>query len=150
MRSFVTLIAASALLAACQQSAPKAASVEKASVRLPAVAGNPGAAYFTLHGGPVDDRLMSISSPLAIKAEMHDMAMKGGMMSMAAIDGGLDVPAGGTVSFASGDKHVMLFDISPKVTAGSKMPLVLGFASGAKLEIQANVVAAGSDAGHEH
>jgi periplasmic copper chaperone A len=150
MRSFVTLFAASALLAACQQPAPKAASLEKASVRLPAVAGNPGAAYFTLHGGPVDDRLMTVSSPLAIRGEMHDMAMKGGMMSMAAIEGGLDVPAGGTVSFTSGGKHVMLFDIAPKVTAGSKMPLVLGFASGAKLEAQADVVAAGAEDAHAH
>ncbi len=150
MRSFITLFAASAALVACQQPAPKAARIEKASVHLPAVAGNPGAAYFTLHGGPVADRLMSVSSPLAIRAEMHDMTMRGKMMSMAAIDGGLDVPAGGTVNFASGGKHVMLFDISPKVEAGGKIPLVLGFASGAKLETQADVIAAGGEDAHAH
>jgi periplasmic copper chaperone A len=134
-----------AMLPACQQAAPKSASVEHAWVRLPAVEGRPGAAYFTLHGGPVDDRLMSISSPQAIKSEMHDMSMAGGIMKMAAIDAGLAVPAKGNVTFESSGKHVMLFDISPKVAPGGKMTLSFAMASGEKLEAEADVVAAGGD-----
>jgi periplasmic copper chaperone A len=137
-------------LAACQQAAPKATSVESAMVRLPAVKGNPGAAYFTLKGGPVDDRLMAVSSPLAVRAEMHAMAMNGGQMNMAPIDGGLAVPAKGRIAFETGGKHVMLFDLSPKVSAGSKMPLTLSFASGATLDVQADVVAPGEEAPHDH
>ena len=144
MRNFLVPVLAVLLLAGCQQAAPQAARVEGASVRLPAVTGNPGAGYFTLHGGPVEDRLMSVSSPLAIRSEMHDMKMGDHMMmSMSVIDGGVAIPAEGLVRFSSGGKHLMLFDISPKVTAGSKMPLVLSFASGAKLQADAEVVAAG-------
>ena len=136
------------MIAACQQAAPKAASVEHAWVRLPAVAGRPGAAYFTLHGGPVDDRLMAISSPQAIKAEMHDMTMDGGLMKMALIEGGLAVPAKGEVTFDTGGKHVMVYDISPKVAPGGKMALTFTLASGATLEAQADVVAAGGEEPH--
>jgi periplasmic copper chaperone A len=149
MRRFTALPLILAI-AACQQAAPKATRVEAATVRLPAVKGNPGAAYFTLKGGPVDDRLMAVSSPLAVRAEMHAMAMGEGQMNMAPIDGGLAVPAKSRIAFETGGKHVMLFDISPKVTAGDKMPLTLSFASGTMLETQADVVAPGEEAPHEH
>lgn len=132
-------------LAGCQQAAPKAASVDHAWVRLPAVAGRPGAAYFTIHGGAVDDRLMAVASPQAVRAEMHDMSMDGGIMKMAPIDGGLAVPAKGDVAFESGGKHVMLFDISPNALPGGKMTLTFTMASGQKLEAEAAIVAAGDE-----
>jgi periplasmic copper chaperone A len=149
MRQFIAFFTAAALLAACQQ-APRAARIDTALVRLPAVPGNPGAGYFTLTGGPAADRLMSVSSPLAIRAEMHTMEMKGGTMAMTALDAGLDVPAAAAITFESGGKHVMLFDISPKVTAGATMPLELHFASGATLKADARVIAAGDDAPSAH
>jgi len=132
-------------LAGCQQPAPKAASVDHAWVRLPAVPGRPGAAYFTIHGGAIEDRLMAVASPQAIRAEMHDMSMDGGIMKMAPIDGGLTVPAKGEVAFDSGGKHVMLFDISPKALPGGKMTLTFTMASGQKLETEAAVIAAGDE-----
>lgn len=132
-------------LTACQQAAPKAASVDHAWVRLPAVSGRPGAAYFTVHGGAVEDRLMAVSSPLAVRAEMHDMSMAEGMMKMSPIDAGLAVPAKGDVKFDSGGKHVMLYDISPSVLPGGKMTLTFTMASGQKLETEAAVIAAGDE-----
>ena len=126
-------------------------NVAKSWVRLSAVSGNPSAAYFTVNGGLVADRLMSVSSPLAIRAEMHDMKMAGGMMTMDAINGGVAVPAKGEVAFAPEGKHVMLFDVSPKVAVGGKMPLTLTFASGAKLEAEADVLAPGAEGpSHQH
>lgn len=145
MRAFFATLFALLLLSGCG-AAPKAAHVDAAWVRLPAVSGNPGAAYFTLTGGPAIDRLMTVSSPLAVRAEMHDMAMKGGMMSMAPLDAGLEVAQGGTVTFAPGGKHVMLFDISPKAIAGGKLPLTFSFASGATISAEADIVAAGGEA----
>ena len=147
MRRFALLstILAVALLG-CSQSDEPRQGVSAAWVRLAAVNGNPSAAYFTLRGGSVDDRLMQVSSPLAIRTEMHDMAVAGGMMSMDAIKDGVAVPAGKTVSFAPGGKHVMLFDVSPKVETGSKLPLTLIMASGETIAVQADVIAAGADA----
>lgn len=133
-----------AMLAGCG-SQPKAMSVEDATVRLPAVAGRPGAAYFTLKGGAVEERLMNVSSPMAVRAELHDMTMDGNVMKMAPIEGGLAVPAGATVEFKSGGKHVMLFDVSPKAEPGGKIPLTLSFASGATLSAEAAAQSPGGD-----
>lgn len=131
------------MLSGCGDAVPKQQSVTDAWVRLPAVAGNPGAAYFELAGGSVPDRLMSVSSPQAVRAEMHDTVMAGGMMKMAEIEGGVEVSAGGTLRFAPGGKHVMLFDVSPRASAGRTMPLAFTFASGVTIEHEAKIVAAG-------
>ncbi len=146
MRFLALALAAPLALAACADQTPSQQSVKSAWVRLPAVAGNPAAGYFEIAGGSVDDRLMSVSSPLAVRAELHDMKMEGGMMKMAAIEGGAEVPKGGTLEFAPGGKHVMLFDVSPQASAGRTMPLKFTFASGVTLEHEAKLVAAGDDA----
>jgi periplasmic copper chaperone A len=143
MRALILASLLIPVLSACAEQKPQ--SIEKATVRLAAVPGNPSAAYFTLTAGPVDDRLMSVSSPLALRAEMHDMKVADGMMKMTPLTNGVEVKAGSTLTFASGGKHVMLFDVSPRATPGRKMPLTLTFASGKTLEAQADVKAAGQE-----
>ncbi len=130
-----------ALLASCQQ--PAELKAERTWVRLPAVAGSPGVAYFTVHGGDKDDILLAISSPAALRAELHE-SIKGdrGMMAMAPIKD-VAVPARGTLEFKPGGKHVMLFNIGPRVAAGQRIPLALAFASGKRIEVQALIVGAG-------
>lgn len=144
MRHFV-MIPVLLALAGCQPAKPRSASVDGAWVRLPAVPGRPGAAYFTIHGGGAEDRLMAVASPQAIRAEMHDMSMDGGVMKMAPINNGITVPAKGDLAFTSGGKHVMLFDISPQALPGGKMTLTFTLASGQKLETEAAVIAAGDE-----
>lgn len=151
MRQFMPMMLAPILLvAACSQ--PKAVrGVEEATVRLPAVTGNPGAAYFTLKGGAADETLVEVTSPQAIRAEMHDSGMEGGVMKMRPIAGGVAVPAGGEVRFAPGGKHVMLFDINPAVKSGGTMKLVFRYANAPTVEVDAKVMGAGDAMpGHEH
>jgi copper(I)-binding protein len=138
MRVFAGIVAV-ASLSACQ---PAETRVDGAWVRLPAVAGQPGAAYFTIHGGKADT-LVAVSAPFALRAEMHE-SMKGdhGMMSMAPIKD-VPVPAGGKVAFEPGGRHVMLFSIGPRVKPGDTVPLTLAFAGGRKIEVQAKVAGAG-------
>jgi periplasmic copper chaperone A len=138
------------LLTACGSSEPKQQIIEDAWVRLPAATGRPAAAYFTISGGSVPDRLMGISSPLAVRSELHDMSMKDGVMSMAEIKGGVDVPRNDDLAFKPGGKHAMLFDLSPKATAGTTIPLTFSFASGATLSFEAKAVAAGDEDPHAH
>lgn len=146
MRFLGLALVAPLAISACADADPKQQSVTSAWVRLSAVAGNPAAAYFEIAGGSVADRLMSVSSPLAVRAELHDMTMDGAMMKMAEIEGGVETPRGATLSFAPEGKHVMLFDVSPQASAGRKMPLSFTFASGVTIEHQAEIVAAGEDA----
>ncbi|MBV9559484.1 MAG: copper chaperone PCu(A)C [Bradyrhizobium sp.] len=119
--------------------------VSDAWIRLAAVPGTPSAAYFTIHGGPTSDRLTSISSPQVRRAEMHEtMAADHGMARMAPVEQ-LAVPAGGTVTFAPGGRHVMLFGLDAAATAGREVRLDLAFASGRTLAARARVRAMGDE-----
>ncbi len=147
MRSFPMVLLSLLAVTACQN-APDAA-VTDATVRLPAVKGNPGAAYFTLHGGEKDRTLVKVTSPAVGNAEMHDMKSENGMMMMVPIEGGLKLPKGATVSFQSGGKHVMLFDMKPGLKPGNTITLNFEFADGSKETAAAKAVAPGGD-GHSH
>jgi periplasmic copper chaperone A len=137
------LVAASVALVGCQQK--KALSVSDGWVRLSAVRANPSAAYFTLHGGPKDATLISVTSPVAIRAEMHESMNHGGMMTMTPLKT-VAVPANGTVSFAPGGKHVMLYFVNPGVKPGWTMDLRYSFSDGTVFVQRAKVVGPGDPA----
>jgi copper(I)-binding protein len=141
----ILFLAPIALLAAChpRTSEPK---VTEAWVRLPAVAGQPAAAYFTIHGGRAPAKLVRIESALAAKTEMHQsMAGMQGMTTMAPLDN-VDVPTGGTITFKPGGNHAMLIGLDPVVKPGTAVPLRFGFADGTTAEAEAKSVGAGGDA----
>ena len=141
MRSFIVAVAAAVTLAGCEQAQ---LGVEDAWVRLPAVSSRPGAAYFTVKGGNEATSLLGVSSPAAVRTELHEMTHEGGMMTMAPIKD-VAIPAGGTVKFEPGGKHVMLYDLSPEVRAGGKIPLRLAFANGKTIEVEAELRAPGQE-----
>jgi len=80
----MTVLAATMLLAlaACHPGGSEKPRVEGATVRLSAVSGQPAAAYFRLHGGRSDDKLIRIDSAVANHIELHEAGMSGGMMTM--------------------------------------------------------------------
>ena len=64
--------------------------------------------YFTIiNKGSTPDRLLSISSDISDKAELHEMGVKDGVMTMRPVTGGLEIPAGGKVALAPGGYHLM-------------------------------------------
>ncbi|MES2442608.1 MAG: copper chaperone PCu(A)C [Pseudomonadota bacterium] len=141
MRGLIGVVAAGLLVAGCQQKAEVTA--DGAWVRLPAVAGNPGSAYFTLHGGSEPATLLAVSAPFAVRTELHE-SMKGheGMTSMAPVTQVAVAPKA-EVRFAPGGKHVMLYDVAPTLQPGAKAPIRLTFADGRKFQVDAVVVGAG-------
>lgn len=139
MRNGTILLALAIALASC--GAPSATSVDGAWVRLPAVAGRPGAAYFTLHGGATDATLIAVDSPRAGRGELHE-SMANGMRPTVSVP----VKAGEIVAFAPGGRHVMLFDLDPRLPRGSSAPLTLRFADGRTLGTTAKVVGAADPA----
>ena len=144
MMRLIAVMAACAMLGGCGDKA--AAGVEGAWLRLPAVPGRPGAAYFHLRAGDRPQTLVAVSTPAAIRAELHEsMGGSGGMMSMTPLRQ-VAVPAGGSIDFAPGGRHVMLFDVSPALKPGATAKLVLKFADGKAIETQAKVVGPGGSA----
>lgn len=142
-RALLALIAVIAL-SGCDKPEPKQLGVRDAWVRLSAVPGRPGAAYFTLDGGAAPDRLIGVESPSVATIELHAGGMDGHMMTMKPL-AGADVPADGHAAFAPGGNHAMLIGVDPTVQRGGTLPLAFRFQSGRRLETEAKVLAA-SDA----
>ncbi|MBA4041539.1 MAG: hypothetical protein C0474_07055 [Sphingobium sp.] len=148
-RSGRSILAATLLAAITACGGPATLSVDDAYVRLPAVAGRPGVAYFTIHGGAEPTRLLSVTSPVVVRTELHESMNRGAMATMAPIR---DVPvaASAKLIFAPGGKHAMLFDINARVKPGKNIPLVFTFANNQRIEVDVPVIAAGDTAHHHH
>lgn len=132
-----------ALATACHK-APEL-SVDQAWVQLSPVRDNPSVAYFTVHGGPTDNALIQVSSPVAIKSEMHESMSQDGVMSMKPLQS-VAIPAKSEVKFAPGGRHVMLWYVNPGITPGKTMTLVFTFSNGEGIEVQAPTKAIGAPA----
>ena len=88
-----------------------------------------GALALTLVNDGVADRLVSASSPLATKVELHESAMDGMVMTMRPL-GPVGVKAGETVILAPGGKHLMFSGLKAPFVAGAKVPVTLTFEIG--------------------
>ena len=145
MKTILAIALCALPLAACghRESDPK---VTHAWVRLPAVAGQPAAAYFEIAGGRNDERLIAVASAIAARTEMHEsMGGSGAMAGMKPL-AEVAVPAGTRTTFKPGGRHVMLFGLEKVVVPGTAVPLRFGFASGRTAEAEAKTVSAGEDA----
>lgn len=135
------LAAPLAALALASCGGPKQVTVDHGWVRLPVIAGRPAAAYFTLHGGEDGAILIQASSPDAKSAQMHESMEMNGVSSMAPLTQ-VAAPAGGSVKFEPGGKHVMLFDLAPAVRPGGTVRLHFDFANGQSLDYAAKAIPA--------
>lgn len=136
MRRLVPLLALLALTPVVAAAAPRGApvSVREAWAR-PAAAGMNGAGYLTLVN--TSDRpvtLVGASSPVARAVMIHQTALKGGVASMRGMDEALVIPAGGQVVFAPGGRHFMLMGLAAELTPGGRLPLILTFDDGRRVE----------------
>ena len=141
--SSLPVLALLGALAGCHRGLGPLPTVDHAWVRLAAVPGRPSAAYFTLHGGTGPARLVAVASPDAGDIELHDsMTNAGGMMTMTPLDG-VDVAPGGTVAFAPGGKHAMVYGLAPGIAPGGRVKLSFRFAKGQPAVLDARTVGAG-------
>jgi copper(I)-binding protein len=86
-----------------------------------------GAAYMTLtNRGQVTDRLVSLSTPVADRAELHEEMMSGGVMSMKPV-ADLTLRPGTSVQIDPGHYHVMLVGLTMPLVAGESFSLSLTF-----------------------
>jgi copper(I)-binding protein len=103
-------------------------------------------------------RLVSIRTPVAGVAEVHEMKMEADVMRMRALPGGLELPAGKPVALSPGGYHVMLMDLKAALPKDSTIPLTLVFkdAKGVestlelKLPVASTAPGGGAAAAHSH
>jgi copper(I)-binding protein len=103
----------------------------------PTVAGQKATGAFMKITAKENSKLLSVSSPVAGVAEVHEMKMEKDVMKMAAIPS-LDLPAGKAVELKPGSYHIMLMDLKSPVEKGAKLPLTLKFqdARGGKFQVE--------------
>lgn len=109
-----------------------------------------GAVYFTLRNpNGEDDSLIGASTPRAERAELHTHVQQGELMSMKKVDS-VNVPANGTLEFAPGGHHVMLFNMTQPLKAGESFPLTLQFEKAGDVTLEVGIRDQAPDAGGAH
>jgi periplasmic copper chaperone A len=104
-------------------------------------------AYLTIENrGSTADRLIGGSGNVAARVEVHEMAMKNGVMTMRSLDKGLAIEPGKTVKLAPGGYHLMLFDLKNPLKQGDKVPLTLEFEKAGNVNLSFEVQGVGAQA----
>lgn len=117
-------------------------SVTDGRLVLPAVKGNPAAAYFTLSNTSTGKATIAAASiDGADSAEIHQTQND----QMIKVDR-IEADPGTTLKFAPGGLHVMVFGLKSDPAPGSKVEMTLTFGDGDKLSTPLTVEAAGADA----
>ena len=103
------------------------------------IPGRPGGGYMTVHNmGDQADKILSATSSMAERVQLHTHIMKDGKMMMRRVEH-VEVPAKGHVEFKSGGLHLMIFGIKQHIKPGDKLPLTLVFEKAGSVEIEALV-----------
>lgn len=89
------------------------------------------------HSGTARE-LVSASTPVAGKTELHTMSMEGGMMRMSPVKS-VAIPANGKAELKPGSFHIMLFELKSHPADGATVPVTLTFDNGEKLDVKATV-----------
>jgi periplasmic copper chaperone A len=113
--------------------------VAGAWIRQPTPGSDVAAVYLSLeNAGTQAEKLIGVESPVASMAMLHETREAGGQSQMRALTSIL-LPPGGAVAFSPGGKHIMLHGLTHPLKVGERVPLVLVFASGVRLNVVALV-----------
>ena len=84
--------------------------------------------------------LISVSTPLTARAELHEMSMQGSVMKMRAVPK-LELPAGKIIELKPGGYHLMLMNLPGPLRKGDTVPVTLTFEGPDKTreQVQINV-----------
>ena len=102
------------------------------------------AVYLTIsNSSNKSDKLIKVSATIADVAEVHETKqMDNGMTGMQPVQGGLEIPANGTVALKPGGYHIMLMKLHQDLVAGQTFSMTLNFQSGQQMTLNVPVKAA--------
>ncbi|MGE0503261.1 MAG: copper chaperone PCu(A)C [Rhizobiaceae bacterium] len=94
-----------------------------------------GGGFMILSSAGEADRLVAATSDRALKVEIHSMAIVDGVMIMRPVEGGLEVPAGGSVALEPGGLHIMLMGVGKPFAEGETVPVTLTFEKAGDVDV---------------
>lgn len=125
--------------------APEGVTVSDGRLLLPAVAGNPGAVYFTIkNAGENDVMIRAADVAGAASAMMHQTAEWNGQVDMQELTQ-VAVPRDSEVVFEPGAMHIMAMELDETLAVGGETEVTIIFVGGDKVSFPAEIRAAGDD-----
>jgi copper(I)-binding protein len=104
-----------------------------------------GGGYLTIaNKGSAPDRLVGGSAEIADRVQIHEMAVKDGVMTMRPLEKGVTIEPGKTVKLAPGGYHLMLFDLKSPLKQGESLPITLEFEKAGKVKLSLEVQGVGA------
>lgn len=125
---------AAVFLASCGQG--DVLLVKDVVVNLSPVDGNPSSGYATIKGGPDDVTLVSVTADDVMRMEMHETVEEDGIAKMKTLKNAL-IPAGGTVKFEPGGKHLMIWGVGGGSVAQGTLKMIFIFSNDDRIEVNA-------------
>lgn len=95
-----------------------------------------GGFFVVTNSAAKDDKLVSVTSPVATEVQLHTMSMDGGVMRMRQVTSGLAVPAHGKLELKPGGFHVMFLGLKAPFALGAKVPATLTFQRAGKVSVE--------------
>lgn len=113
-----------------------ALKIENAFARPTPAGATVAAGYMTIiNSGSTPDRLVSATSDISAKTQIHEMKMENGVMEMRELAGGLPIPAGATVALKPGGYHIMFVDLKHPVKPGEVIHVTLSFEKAGNVDV---------------
>ncbi|MDQ7729511.1 copper chaperone PCu(A)C [Halomonas sp. SpR8] len=104
-----------------------------------------GGGFVTItNSGEGSDTLVGATSSLTDRVEIHTMEMDGDVMRMQHLPGGVEIPAGETVTLAPGGLHLMFMGLSSPIEEGQPIAVTLEFQHAGSIEAELQVVPVGA------
>lgn len=123
------ILSAAIILAACSSGAPSGGvEISDAYIAPPFKGRDVAAGFLQIENSGPDTRLVSASSPIADRTEIHTHLEEDGIMKMRQIDG-VDLPNGASVTFEPGSYHLMMFGVE-LADGTTEAPLTLIYENG--------------------
>lgn len=138
----IKLVAALAIVLLAGPAAAHKVHLKSIDISHPWVRAMPGGATLTAgyakitNKGKEPDRLIAASLKDAARAELHETLTEDGINRMRPLVGGIEIPAGATVTLATGGLHIMFLDIAKPLDEETYVPGSLTFEKAGKLDLE--------------
>jgi periplasmic copper chaperone A len=142
--AFALALAVTAAPALAQEFKAGDITIDKAWTRATPKGADTGAGYLVVHNnGATPDTLTGGTADFAT-VEIHQMKMENGVMKMAPLTSGLNIPAHGAVRLAPGGYHVMFTHLTKPLAKGETVTATLTFAHAGPVTVQFPVEGVGA------
>lgn len=135
LAAFLFAYAFGTSVASAHEYALKSLKIDHPFARATPPGAKTGGVFVTVENtGSQPDRLMSVSSPVAGIAELHEMKVDAGVMRMRGVPA-LEVKPGETLKLTPGGYHVMLSELRQPLKVGDRFPMTLTFLHAGAVEV---------------